>query len=178
MVIETKKLRKGQSSLYKEKSHLKWLFLMASHWPPKSPRQIICRICCPVAAGPLGLNSADRILSCRIRFPNLGRRWLHIDMQLACRFRSLLFSKTYVFGNELCLPISGGLPENCILEFIDTLALAMRAVVRPAPTDEDAANGRPAHQAGLTGPQVNPMLQLKKACNAGSIHIVGNGRAS
>src|SRR5450631_387489 len=56
--------------------------------------------------------------------------------------------------------------------------LARRAKVRTPTADQDPSDRFAARQAGLTGSQVDSVLQLKKALHAVRIDIVRHGGAS
>jgi hypothetical protein len=58
------------------------------------------------------------------------------------------------------------------------LALTVAAIVRAAASQDDAPNRCSAHQAWLSGAEIDPMLELKEACYAGCIHIVRYGGAA
>jgi hypothetical protein len=42
-------------------------------------------------------------------------------------------------------------------------------------SQESSPDRRPAHQARLTGAEVNPVLELEETFNARRINIIGNG---
>ena len=59
-----------------------------------------------------------------------------------------------------------------------SLALAVGAIVRSAARQDDALDRCSAYQAGLSGAEIDPMLELEEACYASRIHIIGYGRAA
>jgi len=56
--------------------------------------------------------------------------------------------------------------------------LAMGAVVGTPPSQNDAADGGSADQAGLAGSQVDAVLELEEAGDAVGVHVVGDGGAA
>jgi hypothetical protein len=63
-----------------------------------------------------------------------------------------------------------------ILESIEKLALTVGAVVGSPASQQDSPDGLSAHQAGLTGAKIDPVLELEKAFYPRRIHVVRNGR--
>src|SRR5271154_4997718 len=58
------------------------------------------------------------------------------------------------------------------------LALALGAIVRAAASQDDAQNRCSAYQAGLSGAEIDPMLELKEAGSAGRVYIIRYGRSA
>lgn len=56
--------------------------------------------------------------------------------------------------------------------------LAVRTEVGAAAGDENSANGSAADQTRLAGAEIDLVFQLEKALLSGSIHIIGDGRAT
>jgi hypothetical protein len=153
---------------------------MANHWPPKGPRQRSCLrdVELRFAAGPIepGLCSPD--LRRRTRsIASHVRRWLPYLYAVDVPF-SMLFIINYLYqGPEKLIPVYGSLGWTFIPEFIEIcpdLALTVGAIVSTAAGHDQAPNRSFTHQAGLSGAEIDAMLELEEACYARRIHIVRN----
>src|ERR1035437_10869120 len=65
-----------------------------------------------------------------------------------------------------------------VSEVFHSTLLALGAEVRRALRHQNAANGRPAGDAGFAGALVNAVAELEKALAAAGIHVIGDGRAA
>ena len=153
---------------------------MANHWPPKGPRQRSCLrdVKLRFAAGPIepGLCSPD--LRRRTRsIASHVRRWLQSLYAVDVPFTMLFVISHLTKWFSKLIPIYGSLGRTFILEFIEyprILPLTVGAIVGTAAAHDHAPNRSFAYQAGLSGAEIDAMLELEEACYASRIHVVRN----
>jgi hypothetical protein len=173
------KVRRQQTYFKNEKPRLV-AFPMANHWPPKGPRQRLCLrdVKLRFAAGPIepGLCSPDLRRRTRSIASHL-RRWLPSLYAVDVPFTMLFIINYLTKCLENLIPIYGSLGRTFILEFIEyprILTLTVGAIVCTAASHDHAPNRSFAYPAGLSGAEINAMLELEEAGYAGRIHVVRN----
>src|SRR5271156_6549185 len=153
---------------------------MANHWPPKGPARSRQDMKLRFAAGPrrtwaplAGSEAPDSLYQTRATCVAGYSPICSWDAVCHATCYQIVSFRTRLAASGLWKPCPGnhsGIHRN--------LALAVGTIVGSPASDQEAADGGAADQAGFPGAQINPMLELEEAFHPRRVHIVRNGRAT